>query len=289
MLSTNMPVHHPAAAPAQHGGPRPAARPTPLLRVDGLGKQFPARDGRAGAAWVIRDLSFTVNEGEFVTLVGPSGSGKTTLLNILAQIDPASAGDVYLNGEKVSPNDPRQLQPGFGGRIGYITQDHNLLPWRTTIDNVLFPLEAQGRLTQADRDRVDALFEAVGLSEFKNHYPHELSGGMKKRAAVIRTLAYDPPIILMDEPFGALDAETRAHLQADLLKLWAVGRKTIVFVTHDIAEAIALGDRTLVLTRAPATIAGEHAIHLPRPRNIRDIYGMPGFAELYQAIRSQVL
>lgn len=259
-----------------------------FLEIRGLGKRFPAREGLDENRWVIRDLSFNVGEGEFVTLVGPSGSGKTTLLNILAQIDVASAGEVLLNGAPASATEVDRLRPGDQARIGYVTQDHNLLPWRTTLQNVLFPLEVQGRLNAETRDRAEALLAAVGLSEFHHHYPHELSGGMKKRAAIIRTLAYDPPVILMDEPFGALDAETRATLQDDLLKLWTAGRKTIVFVTHDIAEAIALGDRTLVLTRAPATIAGSHVIDLPRPRNVRDIYGTPGFAALYQAIRGQV-
>ena len=132
------------------------------------------------------------------------------------------------------------------------------------------------------------LIRAVGLAGFENYYPHELSGGMRKRASLIRTLVYDPPVILMDEPFGALDAQTRTQLQDDLLRLWNLGRKTIIFVTHDIAEAIALGDRTLVLSHAPARIAGEHAIPIPRPRNVEGIFALPGFAALYQRIRAQV-
>jgi NitT/TauT family transport system ATP-binding protein len=130
--------------------------------------------------------------------------------------------------------------------------------------------------------------QAVGLQGFEQHYPHELSGGMRKRAALIRTLVYDPPVILMDEPFGALDAQTRAQLQADLLKLWNGGRKTIVFVTHDIAEAIALGDRTLVFTRAPARVQSEHRIAIPRPRDVRNVYGLDGFPELYERIRKEL-
>ena len=169
-----------------------------------------------------------------------------------------------------------------------MTQDDNLLPWRTTLQNVLFPLTVQGRLNDETRARADMLIRAAGLAGFENHFPHELSGGMRKRAALIRTLVYDPPVILMDEPFGALDAQTRTQLQEDLLKLWHLGRKTIVFVTHDIAEAIALADRTLVLTRAPAHIAGEHAITIPRPRDIRGIMTHPDFAALYQRIRAQV-
>jgi NitT/TauT family transport system ATP-binding protein len=233
-------------------------------------------------------LSFTVNDGEFLTLVGPSGSGKTTLLNTIAQIDCANSGEVRFQSELAPIGNPKALKPGLACRIGYVTQDDNLLPWRTTLQNVLFPLDVQGRLNAETRARADMLIRAAGLAGFEHHYPHELSGGMRKRAALIRTLVYDPPVILMDEPFGALDAQTRTQLQEDLLKLWNLGRKTIVFVTHDIAEAIALADRTLVLSRAPARIVGEHAITIPRPRDIRGIMTHPDFAALYQRIRVQV-
>lgn len=259
-----------------------------LLEVRNLGKQFAKRPGQSEPVWVLKAMSFSVREGEFLTLVGPSGSGKTTLLNVIAQIDVASAGEIYLAGADIAATDAKTLSPGCGGRIGYVTQDHNLLPWRTMLENVLFPLKVQGKLNAETRARAEALIEAVGLTSFKDHFPHELSGGMKKRASVIRTLAYDPPVILMDEPFGALDAETRATLQGDLLELWAARKKTIIFVTHDISEAITLGDRTLVLTTAPARVSGEHLIELPRPRNVKDIYGVPGFAEYYGAIRSQI-
>ena len=176
----------------------------------------------------------------------------------------------------------------IGQDNGAARRHDNLLPWRTTLQNVLFPLDVQGRLNAEGRARAEMLIRAAGLTGFEHHYPHELSGGMRKRAALIRTLVYDPPVILMDEPFGALDAQTRTQLQEDLLKLWDLGRKTIVFVTHDIAEAIALGDRTLILSRAPAKIAGEHAITLPRPRDVRGIMTHPDFAALYQRIRAQL-
>jgi NitT/TauT family transport system ATP-binding protein len=259
----------------------------PLLEIRDLCKQFDARHGR-DTAWVIKGLSFSVNEGEFLTVIGPSGSGKTTLLNMIAQIDSASGGEVRFQSEPAPVGDSKALKPGLSCRIGYVTQDDNLLPWRTTLQNVLFPLDVQGRLNAESRARADMLIHTAGLAGFEHHYPHELSGGMRKRAALIRTLVYDPPVILMDEPFGALDAQTRTQLQEDLLKLWNLGRKTFVFVTHDIAEAIALGDRTLVLSRAPAKIAGEHAITIPRPRDIRDIMTHPDFAALYQRIRAQV-
>ena len=259
-----------------------------ILEVRNLSKKFATRTGREETPWVIHGLSFSVAEGEFLTIVGPSGAGKTTLLNMIAQIDTANGGEVRFQSETSKLDDPKSLDPGLSCRIGYVTQEDNLLPWRTMLQNVLFPLDVQGRLNAETRGRAEMLIHAVGLAGFEGHYPHELSGGMRKRAALIRTLAYDPPVILMDEPFGALDAQTRTQLQDDLLRLWNLGRKTIVFVTHDIAEAIALGDRTLVLTRAPARVAGEHPITIPRPRDIRGIMSDPRFGELYQRIRAQV-
>jgi NitT/TauT family transport system ATP-binding protein len=260
----------------------------PLLEVRGLSKRFAMRAGRDAPPWVIEDLSFTVTEGEFLTIIGPSGSGKTTLLNMLAQIDTASAGDIRFQSQTAPINDPKGLNPGLSCKIGYVTQEDNLLPWRTTLQNVLFPLAMQRRLNDETRARAEMLIRAVGLAGFENHYPHELSGGMRKRASLIRTLVYDPPVILMDEPFGALDAQTRMQLQEDLLRLWSLGRKTIIFVTHDIAEAIALGDRTLVLSKPPARIAGEHENTIPRPRDVSGIMTHPEFAALYQRIRVEV-
>jgi NitT/TauT family transport system ATP-binding protein len=259
-----------------------------LLEVRGLSKRFGDRVGREPSPWVIQDLSFVVNDGEFLTIIGPSGSGKTTLLNMLAQIDTASGGEIRFQSQVAPIRDPKSLKPGLACKIGYVTQEDNLLPWRTTLQNVLFPLTVQRRLNDETRARAQMLIHAVGLAGFEQHYPHELSGGMRKRASLIRTLVYDPPVILMDEPFGALDAQTRTQLQEDLLRLWNLGRKTIVFVTHDIAEAIALGDRTLVLSRSPASIAGEHCNPIPRPRDIRGIMIHPEFGALYHRIRVQV-
>lgn len=261
----------------------------PLLEVRNLAKRFPTRAGREPSPWVIRDLTFSVRDGEFLTIIGPSGAGKSTLLNMIAQVDVATAGEILFQGDKVVAADPKAMRPGLDRRVGYVTQDDNLLPWRTTIDNVLFPLEVQGRLDKASREHAQLLIDAVGLKGYEHYYPHELSGGMRKRAALIRTLVYDPPVILMDEPFGAVDAQTRMQLQEDLLKLWNLGRKTIVFVTHDIVEAIILGDRALVLTRQPSHIGAEHPIPIPRPRSVKNFLGLPGFAELYERIRAEVL
>ena len=261
---------------------------TAFLDVRGLGKRFPQRPGRPPSPWILKDLSFQVADGEFLTIVGPSGSGKTTLLNIIAQTDGATEGEISFDGKVTAISDARKLSPGLNRRIGYVTQEDNLLPWRTALDNVLFPFEIAGGITDKVRDHARALMTAVGLTGFENHYPHELSGGMRKRCSLVRTLVYDPPVILMDEPFGAVDAQTRMQLQEDLLTLWNMGRKTIVFVTHDIGEAIALGDRTLVLTKAPTRVAGEHRIDIPRPRDVKDVYALPGFPALYEAIRAQV-
>jgi NitT/TauT family transport system ATP-binding protein len=260
----------------------------PILEIKALGKRFPARAGREPPPWIIQDMTLSVGAGELLTIVGPSGAGKSTLLNIIAQIDVASAGEIDFDGERIAGADVKALHPGLNRRIGYVTQEDNLLPWRTTIDNVLFPREVQGTLNDEARARAQELIAAVGLSGFEKYYPHELSGGMRKRAALIRTLVYDPPMILMDEPFAAVDAQTRTQLQEDLLRLWNLKRKTILFVTHDITEAIALGDRALVLTRRPAKIAAEHPIPIPRPRNVKDIFTMPNFAQIYERIRADV-
>lgn len=259
-----------------------------ILEVRNIVKVFPPRSGRPDRLLAIQDLSFAVGEGEFLTIVGPSGAGKSTLLNIIAQIDAPSAGEIWFQGRRIATGSGDALRPGWDCRIGYVTQDDNLLPWRNLLDNVLFPLRVQHRLSAESVERARMLLKATGLEGFERYYPHELSGGMRKRASLIRTLVYDPPVILMDEPFGAVDAQTRSQLQADLLRLWNLGRKTIVFVTHDIAEAIALADRTLVLTRAPASLAGEHLIAIPRPRDLGNIYTLRGFAELYERVRRQI-
>jgi NitT/TauT family transport system ATP-binding protein len=258
------------------------------LEVRGLSKRFAARPGQKDSPWILSDLSFSVREGEFLTMVGPSGAGKTTLLNIICQVDAATGGEVVFRGQSVNLA-RASLDPGWKCQIGYVTQDDNLLPWRTLIDNVTFPLKVQGRLDSQAMDRVQQLLKAVNLTGFDRYYPHELSGGMRKRASLVRTLAYDPPIILMDEPFGAVDAQTRTQLQQDLLRLWNLGRKTIVFVTHDIGEAIALGDRVLVLSRTPARVISEHRVSIPRPRDLSNFYKLEGFGDLFETVRKEIM
>ncbi|MEQ8348786.1 MAG: ABC transporter ATP-binding protein [Sneathiellaceae bacterium] len=268
-------------------GPGDGAEP-PVLEMRDVGRCFASRDTGDAVQWVIRHLSFKVAAGEFVTIIGPSGAGKSTLLNLIAQTDLPSAGEILLRGTCIAAPGRRRLNPGVDRQIGYVTQDDNLLPWRSMLDNVLFPLEVQGRLDEEGRRRAATLVDAVGLTGFERHYPHELSGGMRKRCALIRTLVYDPPIILMDEPFGALDAQTRSQLQADLLRLWSMAGKTILFVTHDVAEAIALADRILILSRSPTAIAADCPVPIPRPRDLQNIYAVDGFAALHDTIRRQI-
>ena len=259
-----------------------------LLEVAGIGKRFAPSSPGVEAPWVIRDLSFAIGAGEFVTMLGPSGAGKSTILNLIAQVDPPTEGRVLLSGQEVYGPARTTLRPGLDRSVGYVTQDDNLLPWRTLEQNVLLPLELRGRIVDAERRAAADLLAAVGLAGYEHYYPHQLSGGMRKRASLIRTLVYDPPIILMDEPFGAVDAETRAQLQADLQTLWALKKKTILFVTHDIAEAITLGDRVLVLKRSPAAVVADHRVALARPRVADLILTDPDFVRLHQAIRAEV-
>jgi len=255
-----------------------------LLQLQKLGVCYD-QGQLATARWILRDVDLTVHDGEFVTIMGSSGAGKSTLLNVVAQTLAPSAGRIVFGGHTVG-GEGMPLQPGSGRRIGYVTQDDNLLPWRTVWDNVMFPLTLAGKPSASDVERAQRLVEQVGLTQWTGHYPHQLSGGMRKRASLARTLAYDPPVVLMDEPFGALDAETRAQLQADLLALWTSERKTILFVTHDINEAIALGDRVVVLCGSPGRVALERHLDIPRPRDPETIFKAPSFAGHYDAIRA---
>jgi NitT/TauT family transport system ATP-binding protein len=229
---------------------------TPLLQVESLAKVF-SRQGKRVVA--LEDFNLTVDDGEFVAIVGPSGCGKTTFLHMLGGFEPVDGGTMRLNGELVS---------GPGPDRGMLFQEYALYPWRTVIGNILWPLEIQ-RVPKVDRDKiVERLLLTVGLSQFRNHYPNELSGGMKQRVALARLLALDPQILLMDEPFGALDAQNRELLQEELQQLWNASRKTVLFVTHDIDEAIYLADRVIVFTARPGRIKADIRIELPRPRDI---------------------
>jgi len=202
---------------------------------------------------------FSVQEGEFVTLIGPSGCGKSTFLHIMGGFIPADSGAIRVYGAEVQ---------GPGPDRGMMFQEFALFPWKTVAGNVAWGLEAQN-FPKDKRDEIVARYlELTGLSDFRNHYPAELSGGMKQRAALARVLAFDPKVLLMDEPFGALDAQTREAMQEELMNLWERTKKTVVFVTHDIDEAVFLADRVVVLTARPARIREEVKIDLPRPRDI---------------------
>jgi NitT/TauT family transport system ATP-binding protein len=227
----------------------------------------------------LQDVTFDAKPGEFISLVGPSGCGKSTCLNLLAGLSSPSDGTVAHHGSPVR---------GINTSVGYITQDDNLLPWRSLRGNVELSLELQGVERHERRKRADDFIHLVGLTGFEDHYPHELSGGMRKRAGIIRTLVYESAVVLMDEPFGPLDAQTRVILQAELLKLWERSRPTVLFVTHDLVEAIALSDRILVFTSNPGTIKRDYRVDLPRPRDPFRIHETPGFGELHDALWADI-
>jgi len=244
----------------------------PHLSVEGVSKEFHAR-GRKVLA--LDSLSMTVDEGEFVTIVGPSGCGKSTLLNLIVGLLPVSSGHILFRSRPIN---------GINPEIGYITQKDNLLPWRTLVQNVEIALEIRGTNKGERRDRAEELIESVGLKGFEDHYPHELSGGMRQRANIIRTLIYDPELILMDEPFGPLDAQTRIVLQEQLLSLWSTTKKTIIFITHDLVEAIALADRVVVMTSRPGRVKRIAEVHIPRPRDVYQIHQSHEFRSAYESL-----
>jgi NitT/TauT family transport system ATP-binding protein len=245
----------------------------PAVTLEGLSKTFVTRQGTALLA--LQNVSFEVAEGEFVAIVGPSGCGKSTALNVLAGTTAPTRGRVLIRGR--SPSESR-----FD--IGYVFQQDTVLPWRRVVDNVATGLTIRKVPAAERRKRAEELLELMGLSGFEQAFPFELSGGMRKRVALATTLAFDPSILLMDEPFGALDAQTRVLLQDELLRLWEANRKTVLFVTHDLAEAISLADRIIVMTARPARVKSHYPVELPRPRSAADARFLPGFDGLYHAI-----
>ncbi len=228
----------------------------PRVEVSGLGKTF-SGGGRDVPA--VASVSFDVRDKEFVALVGPSGCGKSTVLNMIAGLIPPSAGEIRLDGRPYA---------GVPPQVGYVFQKDTVFPWRTVSRNIGLGLEYRG-VPAAERERrVRAAVQLVGLEGFEEAYPATLSGGMRQRVALMRTLVVDPEILLMDEPFGALDTHTKLRLQAQLLSLWLAKRQTVVFVTHDLAEAITLSDRVIVLTSRPGRVKLIHEVKLPRPRDV---------------------
>jgi NitT/TauT family transport system ATP-binding protein len=223
----------------------------------------------------LRDVSFSVADREFCAIVGPSGCGKSTLLNLACGLRPASGGTVYVNDRPV-----RGLIPD----VGYVTQDSNLLPWMTVADNIRLPLQIRGVPAKEQDALVARWISLVGLDGFGHSYPRQLSGGMQKRCSIARTLVYDPPILLMDEPFGALDAMTKAQMQDALLKLWDEQRKTVLFVTHDLSEALALADKVVVITSRPGRVREIVSVDIPRPRDVFHASELPEFARQHRAL-----
>lgn len=244
----------------------------PLLSVEGVSKEFQVRGQRILA---LDSLTLALEKGEFVTVVGPSGCGKSTLLNLIVGLLMPSTGRILFRDRLIN---------GINPEIGYVTQKDNLLPWRSLVGNVEIALEIRGIAPKERRHRAVELIQQVGLSGFEGHYPHELSGGMRQRANIIRTLIYEPQLILMDEPFGPLDAQTRVVLQDQLLALWTSRKKTVIFVTHDLVEAIALADRVIVMTSRPGKIKCLTRVPIPRPRDVYQIHGSHEFRTTYEAL-----
>ena len=253
---------------------RPSAAPDDvLIAIDQLSKTYVSASGAAVHA--LSRISLDIKPGEFVCVVGPSGCGKSTLLRLLAGLDGYSDGRLLLDGEAVA---------GPSRKVGVVFQAANLLPWMTVRDNVRLPLRVGGKHAPA-ADRIERLLAVTGLGEFGDKYPYELSGGMQQRAGICRALARDPEILLMDEPFGALDALTRERLNLELQRIWQENRKTILLITHSISEAIFLADRVIVMSARPGRILADLHVPIPRPRTFDDIVLHPDYARLAKEVR----
>ena len=250
---------------------------TPAIELRGVTKRFLTPSG--GVYTALRDLNLTVQPGEFCAVVGPTGCGKSTTLALISGLEPASEGEVLVLGKPVR---------GIAEDIGYVFQTDAVFPWKTVLDNVAAGPRYHGRTTGQARSMAREWISRVGLSGFEDRYPYQLSGGMRKRVALAQSLINEPQILLMDEPFSALDVQTRALMENELLSLWANTRASVVFVTHDLEEAIALADRVVVLTAGPGTVKGTYDVDLPRPRNVAEIRFQPRFTQIYEAIWNQL-
>jgi NitT/TauT family transport system ATP-binding protein len=244
------------------------------LALEGLGCTFVNADDPSQRYTALRDVTLTVGAGEFVSVVGPTGCGKSTLLNIAAGLLQPSAGTVQVFGQPLA---------GINRRAGYMFQTDSLMPWRTALQNVMAGLEFRG--ASDAQARGEQWLRRVGLGGFGDRYPHQLSGGMRKRTTLAQTLALDPDIILMDEPFSSLDVQTRQLMENELLALWADKKKAVLFITHDLDEAIALSDRVVCLSAGPAAHPiGEFRVDIERPRDVAEVRTAPRFIELHRAI-----
>ncbi|MEP7281734.1 MAG: ABC transporter ATP-binding protein [Rubrivivax sp.] len=246
------------------------------LALSGVSCTFVDRDEPGRRYTAVQDVTLTVGAGEFVSVVGPTGCGKSTLLNVGAGLLAPSTGGVTVFGQPLA---------GINARAGYMFQTESLMPWRTALANVMAGLEFHGVPDAEARAQAEGWLKRVGLGGFGDRYPHQLSGGMRKRASLAQTLALDPDIILMDEPFSALDIQTRQLMENEVLALWAEKKKAVLFITHDLDEAIAMSDRVVVLSAGPASRPiGEFRIDLARPRDVAEVRTTPRFIELHQAI-----
>ena len=248
----------------------------PALSLQDVTCTFVSRDDPHQRYTAVRDVTLHIAPGEFVSVVGPTGCGKSTLLNVAAGLLAPSSGSVQVFGAPLA---------GVNARAGYMFQAESLMPWRTAAQNVMAGLEFRGVAPADARAQADEWLRRVGLGGFGDRYPHQLSGGMRKRTSLAQTLVLDPDIILMDEPFSALDVQTRQLMENEVLALWAEKRKAVLFITHDLDEAIAMSDRVVVLSAGPGSHPiGEFAIDLPRPRDVAEVRTAPRFVELHQAI-----
>jgi NitT/TauT family transport system ATP-binding protein len=261
----------PSGAPS--GAPSGTDSLSPAISLRGATKTFDTRDG--GSYTAIRDVDLTVGRGEFVTVVGPTGCGKSTTLSLVSGLQPATSGEVEVDGTPVT---------GIPDGMGYMFQTDAVLPWRSVLDNVAAGPRYRGTPKAEARELARDWVARVGLAGFEGYHPHQLSGGMRKRVALAQTLINEPAVLLMDEPFGALDVQTREHMQDLLLDLWSGTGAAVVFVTHDLTEAIALADRVVVMTAGPATVKAAVPVDLPRPRRVEEIRLTPAFTDLYRSI-----
>ena len=248
----------------------------PALELQGVSCTFISRDAPGQRYTAVQDISLTVAAGEFVSVVGPTGCGKSTLLNVGAGLLAPSTGTVTVFGQPLD---------GINTRAGYMFQTESLMPWRTALGNVMAGLEFHGLPLPEARAQAEQWLKRVGLGGFGDRYPHQLSGGMRKRTSLAQTLALDPDIILMDEPFSALDIQTRQLMENEVLDLWAAKKKAVLFITHDLDEAIAMSDRVVVMSAGPAArIIDGFDVDLPRPRDVAEVRTEPRFIELHAAV-----
>jgi NitT/TauT family transport system ATP-binding protein len=254
----------------------PARALPPALALRDVACTFVSKDDPAQRYTAVRDMNLAIADGEFVSVVGPTGCGKSTLLNLAAGLLLPSGGAVEVFGLPLV---------GINRRAGYMFQAESLMPWRTAAQNVMAGLEFAGRAQAHARREADDWLRRVGLGGFGDRFPHQLSGGMRKRVSLAQTLVLNPDIVLMDEPFSALDIQTRQLMENELLGLWSDKRKAVLFITHDLDEAIALSDRVVCLSAGPGSRPiGEFAIDLPRPRDVAEVRALPRFVELHRAI-----